>query len=60
MNAVVIEKCEIVSFGCISNTVITPHCAWTSVEARLRLMNIMEENLASFINTGKGINRVGV
>lgn len=24
MNAVVIEKCEIVSFGCISNTVITP------------------------------------
>ncbi|MBE6616864.1 MAG: D-2-hydroxyacid dehydrogenase [Ruminococcaceae bacterium] len=42
------------------NTVITPHCAWTSVEARLRLMSIMEENLASFINTGKGINRVGV
>lgn len=24
MNAVVIEKCEIVSFGCISNTIITP------------------------------------
>ena len=24
MNAVVIEKCEIISFGCISNTIITP------------------------------------
>ncbi len=40
------------------NTVITPHCAWTSVEARLRLLDIMEKNLASFIETGKGINRV--
>ena len=42
------------------NTAITPHSAWTSVEARLRLMNIMEQNLASFIETGKGINRVGI
>ena len=24
MNAVIIEKCEIISFGCISNKIITP------------------------------------
>ncbi len=40
------------------NTVITPHCAWTSREARLRLMQILEDNLASFVKTGQGINRV--
>jgi Lactate dehydrogenase and related dehydrogenases len=37
---------------------ITPHCAWTSKEARLRLMKVLEENLAAFVETGKGINRV--
>ena len=40
------------------NTIITPHCAWTSKEARLRLMDILDKNLDSFIRTGKGINRV--
>lgn len=40
------------------NTVITPHCAWTSKEARERLMKILEDNLTSFIKTGYGINRV--
>ncbi|MBQ8511986.1 MAG: D-2-hydroxyacid dehydrogenase [Clostridia bacterium] len=40
------------------NTVITPHCAWTSKEARLRLMDILDENLGSFVKTGAGINRV--
>lgn len=40
------------------NTVITPHCAWTSREARTRLMQILDDNLTSFVNTGKGINRV--
>lgn len=40
------------------NTVITPHCAWTSKEARERLMKILEDNLTSFIETGHGINRV--
>ncbi len=42
------------------NTVITPHCAWTSKEARLRLLDILDANLTSFIETGKGINRVGI
>ncbi len=42
------------------NCVITPHCAWTSKEARLRLMDILEKNLRSFAETGRGINRVGV
>jgi len=40
------------------NTIITPHCAWTSREARLRLMDILDKNLGSFVNTGAGINRV--
>ncbi|MBE6598637.1 MAG: D-2-hydroxyacid dehydrogenase [Ruminococcaceae bacterium] len=42
------------------NTIITPHCAWTSREARLRLLDILDANLTSFAETGKGINRVGV
>lgn len=41
------------------NTIITPHCAWTSKEARLRLMDILDANLTSFVETGRGINRVG-
>ncbi len=40
------------------NTVITPHCAWTSKEARLRLMDILDQNLGAFLETGAGINRV--
>lgn len=40
------------------NTVITPHCAWTSKEARLRLMDILDKNLGAFLETGAGINRV--
>ncbi|MBQ2727536.1 MAG: D-2-hydroxyacid dehydrogenase [Clostridia bacterium] len=40
------------------NTVITPHCAWTSKEARLRLMDILDNNLGSFLTNGQGINRV--
>ncbi len=40
------------------NTVITPHCAWTSREARLRLMDILDKNLDSFLKNGQGINRV--
>lgn len=44
-------------FTC-KNCVITPHCAWTSKEARQRLMSVLDENIASFVKTGKGINRV--
>lgn len=40
------------------NTIITPHCAWTSKEARTRLMQILNDNLTSFVKTGAGINRV--
>ena len=42
------------------NCIITPHCAWTSREARLRLMDILEKNLRAFVETGRGINRVGI
>lgn len=32
------------------NCLITPHIAWSSKEARMRLMEKLEENIASFIN----------
>ncbi len=38
--------------------IITPHCAWTSREARIRLLEIIDSNIKSFIETGRGINRV--
>ena len=40
------------------NCIITPHCAWTSIEARRRLIDILDRNLASFVSTGRGINEV--
>jgi len=40
------------------NCRITPHCAWTSKEARLRLLDVLDANLGSFVTTGKGVNRV--
>ena len=43
--------------GC-DNCIITPHCAWTSYEARCRLMEMLEENIESYIETGKGKYRV--
>lgn len=32
------------------NAFITPHVAWATIEARSRLMNILEENLKSYID----------
>ncbi len=43
-------------FSC-DNAFITPHLAWATVEARGRLMEIMDSNIASFVN-GKVINNV--
>ncbi len=40
------------------NCRITPHCAWTSREARLRLLDILDKNLGSFVANGYGVNRV--
>ena len=42
----------------LDNCIITPHCAWTSIEARQRLIQILAANIRSFIDTGAGINRV--
>jgi len=43
-------------FAC-HNAFITPHLAWATVEARGRLMDIMDDNIAGFVN-GKVINNV--
>lgn len=43
-------------FAC-ENAFITPHLAWATVEARGRLMQIMEDNIAGFV-CGKVINNV--
>ena len=40
------------------NCLITPHSAWTSIESRRRLIDVLDRNLAEFARTGKGINRV--
>lgn len=40
------------------NCIITPHIAWATKEARLRLMNIAVNNLAAYIN-GNPVNLVG-
>ena len=40
--------------GCL----ITPHSAWTSIESRRRLIDMLDRNLDSFVRTGEGINRV--
>ena len=41
------------------NIYITPHIAWASYDTRVRLMEILEENIASFI-AGKPINIVNL
>lgn len=42
----------------LDNCIITPHAAWVSKEARLRLIDILSQNIRSFIKTGEGINKV--
>jgi len=39
------------------NCIITPHIAWTTKEARARLMKIAEENLRKFLE-GNPVNVV--
>lgn len=41
----------------LSNCIITPHIAWASLEARIRLLQIVKGNLEAFIN-GNPINNV--
>lgn len=38
-------------------TVVTPHIAWASLEARTRLMNIFKSNVEGFVS-GKPVNKV--
>ena len=34
---------------CAPNTVITPHIAWATKEARERLISVVASNIASFV-----------
>lgn len=40
------------------NCIITPHIAWASKAARQRLIDIIDASMASFVNTGVGLNRI--
>ncbi|MBQ8254136.1 MAG: D-2-hydroxyacid dehydrogenase [Clostridia bacterium] len=42
----------------LDNCIITPHAAWVSREARLRLIDVLCKNIRSFIDSGEGINKV--
>ncbi len=42
----------------LDNCIVTPHCAWTSLETRSRLMDMLATNIRSFVTTGQGIHRV--
>ena len=42
-----------------SNVILTPHFAWGSYEARTNCLNIICNNIASFLN-GKTLNRVDI
>jgi glycerate dehydrogenase len=41
----------------LDNLLVTPHCAWTAMEARQRLLKAVEENIKAF---QRGDNRTGV
>ena len=41
------------------NVLLTPHAAWGSLEARIRCVNVVSENITAFIN-GKTKNRVDI
>lgn len=41
----------------LENCIVTPHNAWATVEARQRMMNILNQNIQSFIN-GNPINLI--
>ncbi|MBQ6601184.1 MAG: D-2-hydroxyacid dehydrogenase, partial [Clostridia bacterium] len=40
-----------------NKTVVTPHIAWASLEARTRLMNIFRSNVEGFVK-GEPVNKV--
>ena len=37
----------------IPNLIVTPHVAWSALEARQRLLNQTAENVASFLDGGE-------
>ena len=40
------------------NCIITPHIAWASKASRERLLSVIDESLANFVETGVGLNRI--
>ena len=41
----------------LNNVILTPHAAWAAYEARIRCLNIISDNIASYIEGGR-LNRV--
>ena len=33
--------------------ILSPHIGWTSIEARIRLVEVLEENIRTFLESGK-------
>lgn len=40
------------------NCIITPHIAWASRAARIRLLDVIERSLENYVTTGNGLNRI--
>ena len=36
-----------------SRLILSPHIGWTSIEARIRLVEVLEENIRTFLESGK-------
>lgn len=44
--------------GSLPNLIVTPHCAWATVESRQRLLDQVVQNLRAFIATGEPVHAV--
>ncbi len=42
----------------LNNCILTPHCAWTSLSARKKLMAMLADNIRSFLRDGRAVHSV--
>jgi glycerate dehydrogenase len=40
------------------NHIITPHIAWASKAARMRLLGVIEASMENYVKNGTGLNRI--